>query len=83
MSIKPPRRPRRRELSRPARSILELGAILSCLILAAALLMSVYTGGLNAHSVHTHRLIADLYRLPQGILLVTFLGALLVEDRLS
>lgn len=80
MSTKPPRR---RELSAPARGLLKLGVMLSCLILAFALLLSVYTGELNAHNVHTHRLIADLYRLPQGILLVTHLGALLVEDRLS
>ncbi len=72
-----------RRLSRPAYYLIKGGLMLSCLILAAALALSVHTGPLSAHNVHTHRLIADLYRAPQGILLVSSLGALIVEDRLQ
>ena len=70
-----------RRLSRPAYLLIRYGLIFSCLILAAALLLAVYTGPLTAHNVHIHRLIADLYRTPQAVLLVTHLGALTLEDR--
>ncbi len=72
-----------RRLSRPAYLLIRYGLIASCLILAGALLLSVYTGPLTAHNVHTHRLIADLYRTPLGILLTVYLGALIIEDRLQ
>ncbi len=65
--------------SPPALFILRLGLALSCVILAIALLVLVYAGPMTARNVHIHRLIADLYRAPQGVLLVTFIGALIVE----
>ena len=73
----------RRKPSPPAEFILRLGLGLSALTLAAALLLAVWAGPLGARSVHIHRLVADLYRMPQSVLLVCSLGALIAEDRYS
>ncbi len=78
-----PSRFKGRSISWPARLLIEGGLILSAVLLAGALLLAVYTGPLTAHNVHIHRLIADLYRTPQSVLLVTHLGALILEDRLG
>lgn len=72
--------PSRERLTKPAYLLIRLGMTLSCLILAGCLLYGVYIGELNAHSVALHRLLADIYRLPLGILPVTALGALIAED---
>lgn len=72
-----------KNISKPARTIMRLSLILSCLLLTASLLLAVYAGPLTAYSVELHRLSADLYRAPQGVLLVSFLGALIVDSRLK
>ncbi len=77
------RRFKHRRLSGPAYLMIKAGLLFSAALLAAALLLAVYTGPLTAHNVHIHRFIADLYRLPQSVLLVTHLGALILEDRLG
>ncbi len=75
--------PRRRVLSPPAYGLIKGGLVLSCALLAASLALVLHAGPLSAHNVHIHRLAADLYRAPLGVLLLTHLGALLVEERLS
>ncbi len=78
-----PSRFKRRRISRPAYLLIKAGLIFSAVLLAADLLLAVYTGPLTAHNVHTHRFLADLYRTPQAVLLITHLGALILEDRLA
>lgn len=72
-----------KNISKPARTIVRLSLILSCLLLTASLLLAVYAGPLTAYNVELHRLSADLYRAPQGVLLVSFLGALIVDSRMK
>lgn len=69
-------------ISKPAKTLMRFSLILSCALLAASLLLAVYAGPLTAHSVTLHRLSADLYRAPQGVLLVAFLGALIVDSKM-
>ena len=57
--------------------------MLSCALLAASLLLAVYAGPLTAYNVHILKLSADLYRAPQGVLLVASLGALIVDSKLK
>ncbi len=71
-----------RGVSPEARRMVRWSLALSCAILALALLYGVYIGPLNAGNVQSHRLLADLYRAPQGVLLVSSLGALIVDSSL-
>lgn len=68
-----------KNISKPARTLLRASLTLSCVLLAASLLLAVYAGPQTAYSVHILKLSADLYRAPQGVLLVASLGALIVD----
>lgn len=70
------------KISRPAKRLIRFSLVVSCLLLTASLLLAVYAGPLTAHNVELLRLSADLYRAPQGVLLVAFLGALIVDAKL-
>ncbi len=65
--------------SAPAYFILRCGLVLSCLMLAASLLIAVYIGPPGLHNHTTYSLVAQLYREPQSVILVTSLGALIVD----
>lgn len=66
-------------ISPPALFLMRLALRLSCAILALALLVQVRAGPLTAGNVYIHRLAADLYRAPLGVLLAAFVGALIVD----
>lgn len=72
-----------KNISAPALAMVRASLLVSCALLAASLLVEVYAGPMTAHNVHIHRLSADLYRAPQGVLLVAFLGALIVDFKLK
>ena len=67
-------------VSPPARAILVLGISLSCFLLSLSLIIAVYAGDLTPHTYKLHYLYAELYRVPQGILLICFLAALICDD---
>lgn len=66
-------------ISPPARIMMRAGLILSCLMLSASLLIAVYAGEPTLHNRFLCSLYAQLYRAPQGVLLVISLGALCVD----
>ncbi len=65
--------------SPPAYLILRLGLILSCLMLASSLLIAVYIGPPGLHNRAAYSLMAQLYREPQSVLLVSSVGALILD----
>lgn len=69
-----------RGVSPTARALVRGSLAVSCVILAAALLYGVYIGDFSPRDILRHRLLADLYRAPQGVLLVSSLGALIVDS---
>ncbi|MGM9521269.1 MAG: hypothetical protein ACI3VB_02175 [Oscillospiraceae bacterium] len=70
-------------VSPPAVKIYKISLILSCIMLAASLLILVYAGELTAHTYRLHYLGAELYRTPQAILLAASIGALIIDDMLK
>ncbi len=70
-------------ISQPARRLLRGCLALSCVLLALSLVLAVWAGPLTARNVHILRLSADLYRAPQGVLLVASLGALIVDAKMK
>lgn len=72
-----------KNISKPAKFLIRLSLVVSCALLVSSLLLAVYAGPLTARNVHILRLSADLYRAPQGILLVGFLGALIVDSKMK
>ncbi len=67
-------------ISPPAKALLRYALALSALLLAASLLITVYAGDLNAHSARLLRLAADIYRAPLGVIFLSGLGALYIDD---
>lgn len=60
--------------------IIKFGLSLSCLLLAASLLVGVYAGELTSRTYELHYLYSELYRTPLGILLLSSLGALIINE---
>lgn len=72
-----------KNISPPARWLMRVSLALSCALLALSLVLAVWAGPLTARNVHILKLSADLYRAPQGVLLVAFLGALIVDAKMK
>lgn len=72
-----------KNIAPPARWLMRTSLALSCALLALSLVLAVWAGPLTARNVHILRLSADLYRAPQGVLLVAFLGALIVDAKMK
>lgn len=72
-----------KNITPPARWLMRTSLALSCVLLALSLVLAVWAGPLTARNVHILRLSADLYRAPQGVLLVAFLGALIVDAKMK
>ena len=69
-----------RSPSKTALLIIRSGLALSCLLLSFSLLVGVYAGAFTSRTYELHYLYSELYRTPLGILLITFLGALIVNE---
>ncbi len=69
------------KISRPSYIVIKASFILSAAILASALCLGVYIGELTVFNVQMFRLIADLYRAPLGIMIVSMIGTALIEER--
>lgn len=63
-------------------AIIRLSLKLSCFLLSLALLAEVWGGELTARTYEIHYLAAELYRLPQGLLLLAFIAAAVINDQL-
>lgn len=83
MNKKLRRRHSRQNVSPPARLLMRAGLILSALMLSACLLLIVYQGPPAIHNRRVYALIAQLYRAPQSVLLVSSLGAVCLDGILK
>lgn len=70
-------------ISKSALSLIRYSLILSCALLVLSLLLTVWAGPLTARNIYIHRLAADLYRAPQGVLLAAFVGALIIDTAIK
>lgn len=68
-----------KNISGPALTLIRFSLILSCALLVLSLLTEVWAGPLTARNVYIHRLAADLYRAPQGVLIAASVGSLVID----
>lgn len=64
-----------------SRWLLSLSVKVSCAILSLSLLVQVYAGEFSARTYELHYTAAELYRLPQSILLLCAIGSFIISDR--
>ena len=62
-----------------SRGLVKWSLIVSCVFLAASLIVEVWSGEFTARTYAAHYLAAELYRIPQGILLVSFIAAAVIS----
>lgn len=62
-----------------SRMIVKWSVIISCLFLASSLLVEVASGEFTAYTYADHYLAAELYRIPQSILLASFIAAAVIS----
>lgn len=60
--------------------IIKIGLLVSCLLLSFSLLIEVRSGPFTARTYADHYLSAELYRLPLGILLLSFIASAIIND---
>ncbi|HBR08856.1 MAG TPA: hypothetical protein DD735_08200 [Clostridiales bacterium] len=60
--------------------ILIRALLISCVMLFCAFVLLVDAGGMTQKTYTTYLLADELYRLPQGLLLLAVLGGAIIED---
>lgn len=70
----------RREISPISLSIMRYSLLVSYLFLILALIIELKAGSFTARTYELHYLAAELYRLPVGILLISFISAAVIND---
>lgn len=71
---------RKREISPISLAIMKYSLLVSYLFLISALIIELRAGMFTARTYELHYLAAELYRLPIGILLTSFISAAVIND---
>ena len=69
------------DMSHPAYLIIKWGLIISCLMLAAALVILITAGESSAYTYSLYRIAKELYSFPAAILLVVSIASVCIEER--